>query len=153
MPRVGPAKGYCQSELPDMDLPVGTAPERFAAIGRVRHGELTLSSGLSRIRSTFTGLDGLMEGVGFTNLADPRVVHVYLADRIGVATDSRFDIRWYRKGITASIIPIRSTGTSTGTTVRKETRRSSTFINHPLRHRGKLNHPGSPPNSRPSSHE
>lgn len=53
---------------------------------------------MDEVRSAFTGLDGLIEGAGFQNLADPEMVHVYFSDGIGEATDCRFDIRWYRKG-------------------------------------------------------
>lgn len=53
---------------------------------------------MDEVRAAFTGLDGLIEGVGFQHPADPRMVHVYFADGIGVATDCRLDIRWYRNG-------------------------------------------------------
>ena len=53
---------------------------------------------MDEVRAAFTGLDGLIERAGFKDLADPTVVHVYLSDGIGEATDCRFDIRWYRDG-------------------------------------------------------
>jgi len=53
---------------------------------------------MDRIRSAFTGLDGLIETAGFRNLADPELVRIRFADGIGDATACQFDIRWYRKG-------------------------------------------------------
>lgn len=53
---------------------------------------------MDEVRSAFTGLDGLIDGVGFQNLADPKSVHVYFTDGIGEATECRFDIRWYQRG-------------------------------------------------------
>lgn len=53
---------------------------------------------MDEVRSAFTGLDGLIDGVGFQNLADPGGVHVYFTDGIGDATNCRLDIRWCRRG-------------------------------------------------------
>lgn len=53
---------------------------------------------MDRIRSAFTGLDGLIEAAGFENLADPREVHARFSDGIGEATWARLDVRWYRRG-------------------------------------------------------
>lgn len=53
---------------------------------------------MDEVRAAFTGLDGLIDAVGFQNPADPDVLYVHFTDGIGDATDCRFDIRWYRKG-------------------------------------------------------
>jgi hypothetical protein len=53
---------------------------------------------MDRIRSAFTGLDGLVENAGFPTLADPEVLKIRFADGIGDAPDGRFDITWYRRG-------------------------------------------------------
>lgn len=53
---------------------------------------------MDEIRSAFTGLDRLIEKVGFPNLADPNVLKIWFSDGIGEAGDGRFDITWYRKG-------------------------------------------------------
>lgn len=71
-------------------------------------GTLDVAS-MDRIRSAFTGLDGLVEAAGFRNLADPAVVEVHFSDGIGEATEARLDVRWYRKGY-YSVHHVDSTG-------------------------------------------
>lgn len=60
-------------------------------------GTLDVAS-MDDIRSTVTGLDGLVARAGFPNLADPQVLEIHFADGIGDADDGRFDVTWYRKG-------------------------------------------------------
>jgi hypothetical protein len=60
-------------------------------------GTLDVAS-LDEIRSAFVGLDGLVDRVGFPNLADPEVLQVRFSDGIGETEDGRFDIRWYQRG-------------------------------------------------------
>jgi hypothetical protein len=60
-------------------------------------GTLDVGS-MDEIRSTFVGLDGLIDGAGFPNLADPEVLRVWFSDGIGDAENGRFDIKWYRRG-------------------------------------------------------
>ncbi|MDZ7731606.1 MAG: winged helix-turn-helix domain-containing protein [Natrialbaceae archaeon] len=53
---------------------------------------------LEEIRAALTGIDGLIDTVGFQSLVDPEMVQMAIRDGIGEATDCRFDIRWYRGG-------------------------------------------------------
>lgn len=53
---------------------------------------------MDEIRAAFTGLDGLIDSVGFQDLVDPQMVQVHFSDGIGDATWCRLDVRWYRLG-------------------------------------------------------
>lgn len=53
---------------------------------------------MDEVRHALTGLDGLIESVGFEKPADPTAVRVTVSDGIGPATECRFDVRWYRDG-------------------------------------------------------
>lgn len=53
---------------------------------------------MDEVRSAFTGLDGLIDAVGFEDLADPEAVYVFFSDGIGEASECRLDVRWYRNG-------------------------------------------------------
>lgn len=53
---------------------------------------------LNEIRSTFTGLDGLIDVARFEDPIDPVELQIHFSDGIGSADTCRLDIRWYRKG-------------------------------------------------------
>lgn len=108
---------------------------------------------MDEVRSAFTGLDGLIDGVGFQNLADPRAVQVYFVDGIGDATDCRFDIRWYRRGYYSVHHTDSSDRNFRWDYHPKVGLQTSISIRHPIRRRRMSNSPVSRPNSRLSSPE
>jgi len=55
---------------------------------------------MDETRSTFTGLDGLVENAGFPNFTKQAVLKVRFADGMGEAKDGCFEIKWYQRATT-----------------------------------------------------